>query len=102
MDPDADPDRRQGRPLHLQDASNGVAGANKGDHKRVALTLLHRPNSTICSVKISQKAIERGHRGGHLITPPLPQPGGTLDITQHQRDDPVCSTSLMLTSLQLS
>jgi hypothetical protein len=85
MDPDAQPDRGQRCALQLQRARHRIGRASERRHKAVALALLDRAHTIVCGDDVRHRLIQTSDRGGHLAGLGLPQPRGTLHVSQQQR-----------------
>ncbi len=58
MHADAQPDRRQRRPLQFQRTRHGVAGTGECQHEAVALALLDGAHAAVDRHEIAQHAVE--------------------------------------------
>ena len=74
VDPDAQPNRRQRRPLQIQGAGDRVGRPAECDHEAVALTLLDRSYAVVGCDRFAQCLVQACHRGGHHLGLGLPQP----------------------------
>ena len=57
MHPDAQPDRRQRRPLQLKRARHRISGTRKRDHEAVALALLDRAHTAMGGDDVAQQPV---------------------------------------------
>ena len=85
IDPDAQPDRRQRRPLQIERGGHRVGRASERDHEAVTLALLDRANPIMGGDDIRQHLIQARHSNGHHVRLGFPQARRALDVSQQQR-----------------
>ena len=81
---DAQPDRRQRRPLQVKGARHRIRRTPERDHEAVALTLLDRADAIVRGDGVGHGLIQPRYRGGHLLGLGLPEPRRPFDIGQQQ------------------
>ena len=76
------------RHLGVERRGDRVGGEPEHGHRRVALALLERPNTTVAGDQLVEQVVVAGHGGAGRGLVGLPRPRRADDVGQHERHRP--------------
>lgn len=85
MHADSQSQRRKRGQLQRQRTGHRIACAGEGNHETVAFALLDGTNALMVCNDFGQDLVEALYRRRHLFRLALPEPGGSLDVSEKQR-----------------